>query len=104
MLELRGLTKHFGGVKAVENLDMSVNEGEIFGLIGPNGSGKSTTINLICGGLSRNIGDGNVLWTDHERKTTASTPTSRSRPHVSEYSFVSESIGLAEPVGCAEFP
>ena len=49
MLELRGLTKHFGGVKAVENLDMSVNEGEIFGLIGPNGSGKSTTINLICG-------------------------------------------------------
>ena len=49
MLELSGLTKHFGGVKAVENLDMSVSEGEIFGLIGPNGSGKSTTINLICG-------------------------------------------------------
>ncbi len=49
MLKLRGLTKHFGGVKAVENLDMSVSEGEIFGLIGPNGSGKSTTINLICG-------------------------------------------------------
>ena len=49
MLELRDLTKHFGGVKAVENLNMSVSEGEIFGLIGPNGSGKSTTINLICG-------------------------------------------------------
>lgn len=49
MLELRGLTKHFGGVKAVDDLDFTVNEGEIFGLIGPNGSGKSTTINLICG-------------------------------------------------------
>ena len=49
MLELRGLTKHFGGVKAVNDLDFTVNEGEIFGLIGPNGSGKSTTINLICG-------------------------------------------------------
>ena len=49
MLELRGLSKHFGGVKAVDELDITVNEGEIFGLIGPNGSGKSTTINLICG-------------------------------------------------------
>lgn len=49
MLELRGLSKHFGGVKAVDELDITVHEGEIFGLIGPNGSGKSTTINLICG-------------------------------------------------------
>ena len=49
MLELRGLSKHFGGVKAVDELDLTVNEGEIVGLIGPNGSGKSTTINLICG-------------------------------------------------------
>ena len=49
MLELRGLSKHFGGVKALDGLDLTVNEGDIFGLIGPNGSGKSTTINLICG-------------------------------------------------------
>ena len=49
MLELRGLTKHFGGVKALGGLDLTIDEGEIFGLIGPNGSGKSTTINLICG-------------------------------------------------------
>ena len=49
MLELRGLSKRFGGVNALNGLDLTVNEGEIFGLIGPNGSGKSTTINLICG-------------------------------------------------------
>lgn len=49
MLELRGLSKHFGGVKALDGLDLRVDEGEIFGLIGPNGSGKSTSINLICG-------------------------------------------------------
>jgi len=49
MLELKGLSKHFGGVKAVDCLDLNVKSGEIFGLIGPNGSGKSTTINLICG-------------------------------------------------------
>ena len=56
MLELRGLTKHFGGVKALDGLDLTVNEGEIFGLIGPNGSGKSTAINLICGVYSATAG------------------------------------------------
>ena len=49
ILELTSLTKHFGGVHAVDELDLAVEEGEIFGLIGPNGSGKSTTVNLICG-------------------------------------------------------
>ena len=49
MLELRGVSRHFGGVKAVERLDLSISEGEIVGLIGPNGSGKSTTVNVITG-------------------------------------------------------
>jgi branched-chain amino acid transport system ATP-binding protein len=49
VLELKGLTKHFEGVRAVENVDLSVAQGEILGLIGPNGSGKSTIVNLICG-------------------------------------------------------
>ncbi|MGE0736535.1 MAG: ABC transporter ATP-binding protein [Alphaproteobacteria bacterium] len=49
MLEIAGLSKHFGGVRAVDGIDLSVRKGEIFGLIGPNGSGKSTTVNLICG-------------------------------------------------------
>ncbi|MCY4548197.1 MAG: ABC transporter ATP-binding protein [Defluviicoccus sp.] len=49
MLELKSLSKHFGGVRAVDGLGLEVREGEIFGLIGPNGSGKSTTVNLICG-------------------------------------------------------
>src|ERR1041384_432173 len=49
VLELQGLTKHFGGVRAVDNVDLTVAQGEILGLIGPNGSGKSTIVNLICG-------------------------------------------------------
>lgn len=49
MLEVGGLVKHFGGVKAVDGIDFTVQAGEIFGLIGPNGSGKSTTVNLVCG-------------------------------------------------------
>jgi ABC-type branched-subunit amino acid transport system ATPase component len=43
------LSRHFGGVRAVDGLDLKVEEGQIFGLIGPNGSGKSTTVNVITG-------------------------------------------------------
>jgi branched-chain amino acid transport system ATP-binding protein len=49
MLEIRGLTKHFGGLSAVTELDMSINSGEVVGLIGPNGAGKTTVFNLITG-------------------------------------------------------
>ncbi len=49
MLELQNLSRHFGGVKAVDQLELDVVQGEILGLIGPNGSGKSTTVNLITG-------------------------------------------------------
>ena len=56
ILELTALSKHFGGVRAVDELDLAVEEGEIFGLIGPNGSGKSTTVNLICGVVSVTAG------------------------------------------------
>ncbi len=49
MLELDHLSKHFGGVRAVDDVSMRVEKGEIFGLIGPNGSGKSTIVNLISG-------------------------------------------------------
>lgn len=49
MLELAGVVRHFGGVKAVDGVDLAVGEGELFGLIGPNGSGKTTLIDLISG-------------------------------------------------------
>ena len=49
MLELDNISRHFGGVKAVDGLSLQVRRGEILGLIGPNGSGKSTTVNLIAG-------------------------------------------------------
>jgi ABC-type branched-subunit amino acid transport system ATPase component len=49
VLELKAAARHFGGVRAVDGLDLGVAEGEIFGLIGPNGSGKSTAVNVITG-------------------------------------------------------
>jgi len=49
LLETKGLTKYFGGLAAVSQLDTHVNRGEIVGLIGPNGAGKTTTFNLMTG-------------------------------------------------------
>ncbi len=60
MLELRALSKNFGGVQAVDQLSLTVREGQIVGLIGPNGSGKSTTVNLVCGLFP--VSDGSVRF------------------------------------------
>ena len=49
ILEVRNLTKRFGGLTAVAGLDFDLREGEILGLIGPNGAGKTTTFNIIAG-------------------------------------------------------
>ena len=56
LLETIGLTRHFGGLSAVNRFDSYVNEGEIVGLIGPNGAGKSTLFNLITGVISPSRG------------------------------------------------
>jgi branched-chain amino acid transport system permease protein len=49
LLEVRGLQRHFGGVRAVDGVDLTVRAGTIHGLIGPNGSGKSTLVNVVSG-------------------------------------------------------
>jgi len=56
ILELEGVVKGFGGVVAVRDASLSVEEGQIFGLIGPNGAGKSTLLNLIAGSLNPESG------------------------------------------------
>ena len=49
MIELNGITKKFGDFRAVDNLNLKVDKGEIFGFLGPNGAGKTTTIKMIAG-------------------------------------------------------
>ena len=56
MLELSKISKTFGGVKAVQNVSISIQPREVRGLIGPNGAGKSTLVNLISGLLTQSSG------------------------------------------------
>ena len=57
LLEVRGLSRRFGGLMAVSGLDLRVEQGEILGLIGPNGAGKTTVFSMLSGGLQPTEGD-----------------------------------------------
>ena len=56
IIEIKGLCKSFGAVKAVQDLSFEVREGELFAFLGVNGAGKSTTINVMCAQLSKDAG------------------------------------------------
>ena len=67
-IEIRGLTKNFGTVRALNGLDLTVREGEVHGFLGPNGAGKSTTIRILLGLVRADRGSARLLgadpWTD----------------------------------------
>lgn len=71
-IEIHGLTKHFGDdVVAVEDLDLAVEKGEVFGFLGPNGAGKSTTINLLLDFIRPTSGTVEVLGMDAQTNPAA---------------------------------
>src|ERR1700687_1136716 len=63
-IDVKGLTKSFGGREVVHNLSMQVKRGTIYGFLGPNGSGKTTTIRMLCGLLTPDEGTGTCLGYD----------------------------------------
>ncbi|WP_191874380.1 ABC transporter ATP-binding protein [Streptomyces filipinensis] len=70
-VDVRGLRKRYGGVSAVDGLDLGIRRGEVFGLLGPNGAGKSTTVEILQGNRSRDGGEVSVLGADPATGTRA---------------------------------
>lgn len=66
-IDVKGLTKSFGGREVVHDLSMQVKRGSIYGFLGPNGSGKTTTIRILCGLLTPDSGEGTCLGYDIRR-------------------------------------
>jgi ABC-2 type transport system ATP-binding protein len=66
-IDVKGLTKSFGGRAVVQDLSMQVKRGAIYGFLGPNGSGKTTTIRMLCGLLTPDSGEGTCLGFDIRR-------------------------------------
>lgn len=71
MIEIEGLTKHFGPIAAVAGIDLKVDKGEVLGFLGPNGAGKSTTMKMITGYLAPSAGSVRICGHDIEAETIA---------------------------------
>ena len=70
IIEIRSLTKTFGKIRAVRGIDLTIDEGEIFGLLGPNGAGKTTTIGMLCTIIRPTSGTGIIAGFDIVRHPT----------------------------------
>jgi ABC-2 type transport system ATP-binding protein len=71
MIQLENLTRHYGSLAAVQDLNMTVQEGELFGFLGPNGAGKTTTIRMIIGLLRPTRGTVSVAGHDVKQEPLA---------------------------------
>jgi branched-chain amino acid transport system ATP-binding protein len=87
LLEVRNLSKHFGGVRAVQNVSFEVHPGEIVGLIGPNGAGKTTLVNLISGFIRAS--DGEIRFRGHD--------VTRQKPHLAARGGLSRTFQIVQP-------
>ena len=97
LVEVSDLSKHFGGLAAVDHLEFGVTEGEILGLIGPNGAGKSTVINLINGFLAP---DGGRVGFDG-KDITGWSPSQRARSgmgRVFQLDVLFESLNVSQSI------
>jgi ABC-2 type transport system ATP-binding protein len=64
ILQIEGLSKKYGKIEAVKNLNLSINQGEVFGILGPNGSGKTTTLGMVLGVVHQS--NGSYKWFGQE--------------------------------------
>ncbi len=92
-IKTSGLTKKFGELTAVDNLNIEINEGEIFGLVGPDGAGKTTTMRLLTGILTPTSGEGWV-YNKHIVK--------EAEPLKDNIAYMSQRFGLYEDLSVIE--
>lgn len=71
VINIRDLSKAFGGIVAVDRIRLEINQGEMFGLVGPDGSGKTTTMRMLCGVLAPSSGTATLLGFDILKQTDA---------------------------------
>lgn len=93
VIEVTGLTKDYGDVRAVRGIDLHIDKGEVFALLGPNGAGKSTTVEILEGHRTKTAGQVLVLGYD---------PTSRERSFRERIGIVLQETAVEEQLTVAE--
>ncbi|HET8746861.1 MAG TPA: branched-chain amino acid ABC transporter ATP-binding protein/permease, partial [Ramlibacter sp.] len=109
LLEVRGLSKSFKGVQALDRVHLQVHPGEILGLLGPNGSGKSTLINVVSGHYPLSAGeivfDGrNLTGAPAHRMAHAGIARTYQIPRPFAHMTVLQNVALVAMFGCASLP
>ena len=79
ILKTNDLTKKYDNKVVVDNLNIEIKEGEVFGLLGPNGAGKSTTMNMICGIVKPTLGNVEFMGMDFKKNRKRKRSISRLR-------------------------
>jgi len=95
VIHTEGLTKQFGSVTAVENLNLDIHEGEVFGFLGPNGAGKTTTVRMLSSLISKTRGSGQVAG------CSLGDPADELRLR-SQIGLLTENVGLYEGMSAYE--
>src|SRR5262245_32285948 len=97
VIEVRGLVKSYGDVRAVDGIDLTVDEGQVFALLGPNGAGKTTTVEILEGFRHRDAGEVSVFGSDPadaDRSLKSRVGIVLQSTGVDQYLTVSETIDL----------
>jgi ABC-2 type transport system ATP-binding protein len=110
LLQALSLSKSYHGIQAVNNLTLSVMEGEVFGFLGPNGAGKTTTINMLCGLLrpdtgqvllrGKPIGDGNTQFKSQVGVCPQNIVIWERLTCLEQLIFIGQMYGLSERIAC----
>ena len=98
LLSGRGIAKRYGGVIAVDAVDIDVSAGEILGLVGPNGAGKTTLVDLICGAQEMDAGtlslQGRALTGPSSRRSQRGLARTFQHPQLAQFLTVAENLGV----------
>mgnify|MGYP002539111767 CR=1 FL=1 len=86
LLDIQNLTVQFGGLKAISNVYLSLDAGQMVGLIGPNGAGKTTLFNTVTGVVQKT--EGSVLWKGSFQIQAEPDCTPGNQPYISEHPSV----------------
>lgn len=91
VIEIKNLNHHFGDNKVLNNINLNITEGEIFGLLGPSGAGKTTLINILTGQLKASGGSCHIMGI---------SPTDMTGEHYKQIGIMMDNFGLYERMSC----